>query len=769
MNSGPVSSSPASGSASTSTSRPTIGVPERKYIPYRQGAEEQLKLTVGNRAGRALKAPTAPVMSSSVALVETLLAPEPGPERASSPRYCSALRERCVSLSDGTVTATPTSSVTWQDQDRRKKRTGVGSLAISAPYKKGHRRSPATAAADWGGGKKKWKRSRNPRWKENLDHLLEVEVEIEVEANTADAAGTCTAGTNVTTPLLVAQVPQSAPAAAVVPGAVPSPTTGSGTSQSWLTFPKTGKEGNKPSLPSKPPLHHLLPCNSNARPGQDNNDVNRNKWEGVPGSDGDGRGLGSKPASSCWSSSSTSPSLLPHLPPLSSPALRPRLQLQACISSRAGENVDDPQHSKGNEDGSSRSRSISSSNSLSRHQQSRNKGGNQYKDKLEKDAAVFLLEKKGPYLPVPISPSFSSSEPAHPSPTTTTQQQHPTRKQTQTQKQTHSYLGPDLQLNLHTNHHPNFPAPVRFLVSATATDCAEVDVAKETRNWLEQVFKDTVGDTTARERELTHGQDHHHSFLLPLPLVSGWDHNPFDPATGHGRQPVNGAAEERPRSPRTAQIKGQIKGQEGLAPDKGSNLNGTKGTTNNTTGADGLASQTSQTSVPRLDTGADSQTLAERCKLETDMIMDHQHLHRHQSSAVPPSPAPSHSSFSLRGKNRVFGKLPFLSRGRKPEGPTRIEIASPTSPSQPKPPTSPTSPVSPASSMGAPIDKTRSRSRDARTYAGSGGRGIVPVQDEVPKGAINGADRVSQPHNEQNEGGRLMGYCASALPFAVRA
>ena len=401
MNSGPVSSSPAPGSASSSTSGPTIGVPERKYIPYRQGAEEQLKLTVGNRAGRAPKAPTtAPVMSSSVALVETLLAPEPGLERASSPRYCSALRERCVSLSDGIVTVTPTkarggSIITWQHQDGRKKRPGVGSLAISpAPYKKGHRRSPATAAADWGEGKKRWKRSRNPRskllltsgkwkWKENLDHLLEVEVEIEVEADTADAAGTQgTTGTNATIPLLVAQVPQSAPAAAVVPGAVPSPT--SGTSLSSWTLSKTGKEeGNKPFLPSKPPLRPLplAKRNSNARPGQDNNDVNRNnKWEGVPGSDGDSRrwGLGSKPASSgsCWSSTcSTSPSLLPPLPPLSSPASRPGLQLQACISPRAGENVDDPQQPKGSEDGSSGSSStsiFSSSGTRSNHEKPNN-------------------------------------------------------------------------------------------------------------------------------------------------------------------------------------------------------------------------------------------------------------------------------------------------------------------------------------------------------------------------------------------------------------
>ncbi|KAK3953054.1 hypothetical protein QBC32DRAFT_388840 [Pseudoneurospora amorphoporcata] len=696
MNSGPVSSSsPASGSASTSTSGPTIRVPERKYIPYRQGAEVQLKLTVGNRAGRPPEAPTAPVMSSSVALVETLLAPEPGPERASSPRYYSALRERCVSLSDGTVTVTPRGTtggiITWQDQDGRRKQPGIGPLAISAP------------------------------WKENLDHLLEVETEIEVEAaaDTADAAGTT--GTHATTPLLVAQVPQSAPAATVVPGAVPQ--------SSWTSaWSKTGKEGNKPFPPR-------------------------------------GLGLGSKPASRCWSSScSTWPSLLPHLPPLSSPASRPKLQLQACISPRAGENVDDPQQLKGSEDGSSGSSSSSifsssgtrsnheqpnnSNKSLSRDQQSRNTGGNHYKDNLGKDGAVFILEKRVPYPPVPnpIPPSSPSSEPTHPSPTTTTTQQHPTRKQTQTQKQMHSYLGPALHLNPHTNHHrPHFPVPVRFLVWATATDCAEVvDVAKETRNWLEQVFKDTVGDTAARERELTHGQDHHHSFLLPLPLVSGWDHNPFDPATDHGRQPVNGA-EERPRSPRHTQAEqaatAQIKGQEGLASDKGSNLDGSKRSINNTTGADGLASQTSQTAVPRLDTGADSQTLAERCKLETDMIMDHQHSNRRQSSAVPPSPAPSHSSFSLRGKNRVFGKLPFLSRSRKPEDPIRLEIASPISPSQRKSPTSPTSPVSPASSMGAPIDKTRSRSRDAKTYAGSGGRGVVPIPDEVPKGAINGAER----------------------------
>lgn len=177
-----------------------------------------------------------------------------------------------------------------------------------------------------------------------------------------------------------------------------------------------------------------------------------------------------------------------------------------------------------------------------------------------------------------------------------------------------------------------------------------------------------------------------------------------------------------------------------------------------------MNSQTLQTSVPRVDTGADSRTLAERCKLETNMIMDH----HHRASAVPPSPALSHSSFSLRGKNRVFGKLPFLSRSRNPESPTHIEIASPISPLQPESPTS-TSPVSPASSMGAPIDKTRSRSGDAKTYTGSGGRGIVPIQDEVPRGAVNGADRVSQPHHKRDEGGRLMGYCASALPFAARA
>lgn len=851
MNSGPVSSSPASGPASSSSSGPTIGAPERKYIPYRQGAEEQLKLTVGNRAAspRApipAKAPTAPAMSSSVALVESLLAPEPGPERASSPRYCSALRERCVSLgsSDGTVTVTPTtggsgngsSTITWQHQDRKKKRPGVGlsltgisTSTLSTPYKKGHRRSPATAAADWGygDGKRKWKRSRNPRssrllltsgsgkWKENLDHLLEIQVEAQADAADASAGTAGTAGTNVTTPLLVAQVPQSAPAAAVVPcGVVPSPTRGTSSSGTLHLTPaastKTGngkvEEGNKPSLPSKPPLHFRLPLakrNSNARPGRGhNNDVNRNnKWEEVPGSGSDGRDLGSK-ESTCWSSSCcpTLPSLpaAHHLPLHSSPASRPRLQLQkACISPRAGENVDDLQQLKGSENGSrgsivDNSPSIQVHNSigngsyhenleldddskdkpqsLSRHQPSRNKGGNQYKeDKLEKDGAVFIpLEKKDPYpqtaVPIgPIPPSSSSpSEPAaHPSSTITrqVQQQHSTRKQTQTQKQMHSYLGRDLRLNLHTNHdHPKFPAPVRFLVSATATDCTEVDVAKETRNWLEQVFKDTVDDTAARERELTHGrgQDHHHSFLLPLPLVSGWLHNPFDPATDHGHQPVNGA-EERPRSPRHTQAEqaatAQIKGHQGLAPDKGLNLDETKGSTNDTTAADGLASQTSQTSVPRLNTGADSQTLAERCKLETDMIMDHQHLnhHRQHSSAVPPSPAPSHSSFSIRGKNRVFGKLPFLSRSRKPEGPTRIEIASPISPIQQQTsPTSPTSPVSPASSMGAPLD--RSRSRDAKTYAGSGGRGVVPIQDEVPKGAINGADRVSQPHDEPEKG-----------------
>ncbi|KAK3499543.1 uncharacterized protein B0T23DRAFT_434759 [Neurospora hispaniola] len=720
-------------SASNSTSGPTIRVPERKYVPYRQGAEGQLKQTVGNRAGRALKAPTAPVMSSSVALVETLLAPELRPKRASSPRHCSALRERsrCVSLSDGTVTVPSTSSargsiiITWQDQDRRKKRADVGSLAISAPYKKGHRRCPATAAADWGYGKKKWKGgSRNPRskllltsgkWRENLDHLLENEVE--AAGDNADAAGTT--GTSVTTPLLVAQ--RYLPVSAL-----------------WISA-RTGKE-----KPSKPPLH-LLPLTKY----NSNDDVNRNKWEEVPGFDGDSRDLQPVPASAYWFSTSSSPSLLAHPSPLSSPASKPRLQLQACISSRAGENVDDPQQPNGNEDESSGSSSSSgsnqekpnSSNSLSRQQQPRNKGGSQYKDILEKDDAVLLLlEKKVLYPPVPISPSSSpSSEPAHPSePTTTTQQQHPTRKQTQTQKQAHSYLGPDVHLNLHTNHHSNSPALVRFLVSATATDCAKVDVINETRDWLEQLFKDTIGDTTARERELAHGQDHHHSFLLPLPLVSWWHHSPFDPATGHGCQPVNGA-EKRPRSPRHAQAEQaasvHIKGQEGLALDKGSNLNETKGINNNTTGAGGLDSHTLQTSVPRVDTGADSRTLAERCKLETDMIMDH-----HQASAVPPSPALSHSSFSLRGKNRVFGKLPFLSRSRNPESPTHIEIASPISPLQPEPPTS-TSPVSPASSMGAPIDKTRSRSQDAKTYAGSGGRGIVPIQDEVPRGAVNGADR----------------------------
>ncbi|KAK3403304.1 hypothetical protein B0T20DRAFT_486273 [Sordaria brevicollis] len=732
MNSGPVSSSPASGSASSSNPGPTIGVPERKYIPYRQGAEEQLKLTVGNRAGRALKAPTTPVMSSSKAVVESLLAPEPGPEKASSPRYCSALRERCVSLSNGTVTVTPTTGgsrdiITWQQQQQQ--------------------------------DQDRIRKNKRTDWKENLDHLLEV-VEVEADSVTApDAAGTTgttgttgTQGTNITTPLLVAQVPQSAPAAAVVPGAVPSPTSGPSQGQSlsagasWIssTGTKTGKEGrSKPSIPFKPPLHRVLPLaqpNSNARPGRDNNDVNRNnKWEEVPGSNGDGRDLGSQSAaSSCCqfklsgtSTSSPSSSLLfPPPPPLSSPASRPRLQLQACISSRAGENVDDPQQPKGSEDGSSGSigsrsknhekpnhgSSSSNSNSLSRQQEEerRNKGGDQSKGKLEDE------EKKGPYPPVPIPGLFpsasSSAEPAaHTSPTTTTTtQQHPTRKQTQTQKQTHSYLGPDL--------HP------------------------KTRNWLEQVFKDTVGNTAVRERELTHSQDqdHHHPFLLPLPLVSGWDHSPFDlPATDHGRQPVNGA-EERPRLPRHTQAEqagtAQIKGQAGLAHDQGSSLNDIKGTsktTNISTRADGLASQTLQTSVPRLNTGADSQTLAERCKLETDMIMDHQH----HSSAVPLSPAPSHSSFSLRGRTRVFGKLPFLSRSRKPEGPTRLEISSPISPLQEKPETSPTSPVSPASSMGAPIDKIRSRSRDAKTYAGSGGRGVVPVQDEVPKGAINGADR----------------------------
>ena len=107
-------------------------------------------------------------------------------------------------------------------------------------------------------------------------------------------------------------------------------------------------------------------------------------------------------------------------------------------------------------------------------------------------------------MPISLS-SSSSSEPAHPSPTTTTQQQHPKRNQTQTQKQAHSYLGPDVHLNLHTNHHSNYPALVRFLVSATATDCATVDVINETRNWLGQLFKDTIGDTTAREREPAHG------------------------------------------------------------------------------------------------------------------------------------------------------------------------------------------------------------------------------------------------------------------------
>ncbi|KAK3501325.1 hypothetical protein B0T13DRAFT_525457 [Neurospora crassa] len=675
-----LTSCPASGS-SNSTSGPTIRVPERKYIPYRQGAEGQLKQTVGNRA---------------VALVETLLAPELRPKRTSSPRHCSALRERsrCVSLSDGTVTVPSTSSargsiiiITWRDQDRRKKRADVGSLpAISAPYKKGHRRCPATAAANWGYGKKKWKGgSRNP---------------------------------SVTTPLLVAQVPQSAPAAAVVPGAVPSPT--SGTSQYLWISARTGKE-----RPSKPPLHLLPLTRYNS-----NDDVNRNnKWEEVPGFDGDSRDLQPVPASAYWLSTSSPPSLLAHPLPLSSPAPKPRLQLQlsdgSSGSSSSGSNQEKP----------------NSSNSLSRQQQSRNKGGSQYKDILERDDAVLLLEKEVSYPPVPISPSSSpSSEPAPPSPTTTTQQQHhPKRKQARTQKQAHSYLGPDVHLDLHTNHHSNSPALVPFLVSATATDCAKVDVINETRNWLEQLFKDTIGDTTARERKFAQGQDHHHSFLLPLPLVSGWHHSPFDPATGYGCQPVNGA-EERPRSPRHAQTEQaasvHIKGQEGLALDKGSNLNETKGIKNNTTGAGGLDSQNLQTSVPRVDTGADSRTLAGRCKLETNMIMDH----HHQASAVPPSPALSHSSFSLRGKNRVFGKLPFLLRSRNPESPTHIEIASPISPLQPEPPTA-TSPVSPASSMGAPIDKTRSRSGDAKTYAGSGGRGFLPIQDEVPKGAVNGADR----------------------------
>ncbi|EAA32306.2 hypothetical protein GE21DRAFT_7595 [Neurospora crassa] len=666
-------------------------------------------------------------MSSSVALVETLLAPELRPKRASSPRHCSALRERsrCVSLSDGTVTVPPTSSArgsiiiiitsTWQDQDRRKKRADVGSLpAISAPYKKGHRRCPATAAANWGYGKKKWKGgSRNPRskllltsgkWRENLDHLLENEVE--AAGDNADAAGTT--GTSVTTPLLVAQVPQSAPAAAVVPGAVPSPT--SGTSQSLWISARTGKE-----KPSKPPLH-LLPLTKY----NSNDDVNRNnKWEEVPGFDGDSRDLQPVPASAYWLSTSSPPSLLAHPSPLSSPASKPRLQLQLSVHKLKGW----PERG--------RSTTIRRKRGWIKWQQQQRKKGRRR----------LTVGEKGPLPPVPISPSSSpSSEPAHPSPTTTTQQQHhPKRKQTQTQKQAHSYLGLDVHLNLHTNHHSNSPALVRFLVSATATDCAKVDVINETRNWLEQLFKDTIGDTTARERELAHGQDHHHSFLLPLPLVSGWHHSPFDLATGYGCQPVNGA-EERPRSPRHAQAEQaasvHIKDQEGLALDKGSNLNETKGIKNNTTGAGGLDSQTLQTSVPRVDTGADSRTLAERCKLETNMFMDH----HHQASAVPPSPALSHSSFSLRGRNRVFGKLPFLSRSRNPESPTHIEIASPISPLQPEPPTS-TSPVSPASSMGAPIDKTRSRSGDAKTYAGSGGRGIVPLQDEVPRGAVNGADR----------------------------
>ena len=265
---------------------------------------------------------------------------------------------------------------------------------LSSALQEGAQEIAGHSSRRLGEGKKRWKRSRNPRskllltsgkWKgkENLDHLLEVEVEIEVEADTADAAGTQgTTGTNATIPLLVAQVPQSAPAAAVVPGAVPSPT--SGTSLSSWTLSKTGKEeGNKPFLPSKPPLRPLplAKRNSNARPGQDNNDVNRNnKWEGVPGSDGDSRrwGLGSKPASSgsCWSSTcSTSPSLLPPLPPLSSPASRPGLQLQACISPRAGENVDDPQQPKGSEDGSSGSSStsiFSSSGTRSNHEKPNN-------------------------------------------------------------------------------------------------------------------------------------------------------------------------------------------------------------------------------------------------------------------------------------------------------------------------------------------------------------------------------------------------------------
>lgn len=147
--------------------------------------------------------------------------------------------------------------------------------------------------------------SRNPRsklllltsgkWRENLDHLLENEVE--AAGDNADAADTT--GTSVTTPLLVAQVPQSAPAAAVAPGAVPSPT--SGTSQSLWISARTGKE-----KPSKPPLH-LLPLTKY----NSNDDVNRNnKWEEVPGFDGDSRDLQPVPASAYWFSTSSSPSLL---------------------------------------------------------------------------------------------------------------------------------------------------------------------------------------------------------------------------------------------------------------------------------------------------------------------------------------------------------------------------------------------------------------------------------------------------------------------------
>lgn len=101
--------------------------------------------------------------------------------------------------------------------------------------------------------------------------------EVEAAGDNADAAGTT--GTSVTTPLLVAQVPQSAPAAAVVPGAVPSPT--SGTSPSLWISARTGKE-----KPSKPPLH-LLPLTKY----NSNDDVNRNKWEEVPGFDRDSRDL----------------------------------------------------------------------------------------------------------------------------------------------------------------------------------------------------------------------------------------------------------------------------------------------------------------------------------------------------------------------------------------------------------------------------------------------------------------------------------------------